>query len=257
MAVAVAVGRALGGVLDLVLPPRCLGCGTGVEAQGRLCVACWKALAFIGPPQCGRCGYPLPHAGDGDPVLCPACAIEPPPYERARAALRYDDGSRRLILAFKHADRTEMAPAFGQWLARAGAELLGGAALVVPVPLHRWRLLRRGGNQAALLAHALARESGLEVVPDGLLRVRATRSQQQLSGRARQENVTAAAFRVHPRLRDRLSGGRVILVDDVLTTGATVGACVTVLRRAGVAAVDVLTLARVVRDASMPVSSPA
>jgi ComF family protein len=243
--------RVLYGALDLVLPPRCLGCGTGVEAPGRLCPICWRMLTFLGPPQCRLCGYPLPHALPEAP-LCGVCAADPPAYHRARAALRYDDGSRGLILAFKHADRTDTAPAFGRWLARAGAELLADADLVAPVPLHRWRLLKRGYNQAAILAQALARETGAALLPDLVQRVRATASQQGLGGQARIENITAGAFRVHPWHRRRVDGASVLLVDDVLTTGATVEACARVLRRAGAAQVDVLTLARVVRDASNP-----
>jgi ComF family protein len=238
--------------LDLLLPPRCLGCGAVVETQGRLCAPCWRGLAFLGAPECRLCGYPMPHVVPDAP-LCPACAAEPPVYDRARAALRYDDASRRLILAFKHADRTDITPTLGQWLARAGSELLAEADLVAPVPLHRWRLLRRGYNQAALLAAALTRDVGAALVPDLLQRVRATASQQGLGGRARQENVTAAAFRLYPWHRRRVEGRRVLLVDDVLTTGATVGACARVLRRAGALQIDVLTLARVVRDASNPI----
>jgi len=243
--------RAWGGLLDLLLPPRCLGCGTPVTTQGRLCAGCWASLAFLGPPQCRICGYPLPHALPEAP-LCGACAADPPAYDRARAAFRYDERARGLILAFKHADRTDIAPAFGRWLARAGAELVVDAEVIAPVPLHRWRLLKRGYNQAAILATALGRESGQRVAPDLLQRTRATRSQQGLSGRARANNVTQAAFRVHPWHAARIEGRRVLLIDDVLTTGATIGACARVLRRAGAAGVDVLTLARVVRDASHP-----
>lgn len=252
MTVAALGGRALRGLFDLILPPRCLGCGATVESQGRLCAGCWRALTFLAPPQCRLCGYPLPHASPEAP-LCGSCAIEPPAYDRARAALRYDEGVRSLIIAFKHADRTDTAPAFGRWLANAGSELLGDAPLLVPVPLHRWRLLRRGYNQAAVLARALARETGLAMVPDLLQRRRATRSQQGLSGQARLANVTAGAFRAHPWHAHRVVGRRVVLIDDVLTTGATVNACARVLRRAGAAGVDVLTLARVVRDASTPI----
>jgi ComF family protein len=241
--------RALWAALDLVLPPRCLGCGVMVEAQGRLCAACWRQLAFLGPPHCRLCGYPLPHALPEAP-LCAICAVEPPAYDRARAALRYDEGSRGLILAFKHVDRTDTAPAFTTWLERAGADLLVDANLLAPVPLHRWRLLRRGYNQAAILARDLARRRGLPMTPDLIQRHRATASQQGLSGRARLDNVTSAVFRIHPWHRRRVAGARVVLVDDVMTTGATVGACAQVLRRAGAAQVDVLTLARVVRDAS-------
>jgi ComF family protein len=251
VAVGTGAHRALFGLLDAVLPPRCLACGAIVESQGRLCAGCWRSLTFLGPPQCRLCGYPLPHAVPDAP-LCGACAVEPPAFDRARAALRYDEGARSLILAFKHADRTDSAPAFGRWLARAGAELLAGADLIAPVPLHRWRLLKRGYNQAAILARALAREAGVALVPDLLQRRRATPSQQGLSGQARLANVTPAAFRPHPWHKARLDGRRVVLVDDVMTTGATVGACARVLRRAGAVEVDVLTLARVVRDASTP-----
>ena len=252
MTVAALALRGMHGLLDLMLPPRCLRCGVTVEGQGRLCAECWRSLTFLGPPQCRLCGYPLPHALPAAP-LCGACAREEPPYDRARAALRYDDGARRLILAFKHADRTDTAPAFGVWLARAGAELLAEAELIAPVPLHRFRVLRRGYNQSAILARALAGETGLPLIPDLLQRPRATPSQQGLSGQARLENVTAGAFRVHPWHRQRAEGRRVVLIDDVLTTGATAGACARVLRRAGASQVDVLTLARVVRDAAMPV----
>jgi ComF family protein len=246
MALVPRVARPLLGLLDLVLPPRCLGCGVMVEAQGRLCAECWRRLGFLAPPLCRLCGYPLPHALPEAP-LCPQCASEPPVYDRARAALRYDDGSRGLILAFKHADRTDTAPAFGAWLARAGAELLADADLLAPVPLHRLRLLRRGYNQAAVLARFLARETGLPMLPQLLLRCRATRSQQGLSGQARLDNVTGGAFRVAHRHRARLAEARVVLIDDVMTTGATIGSCARVLKRAGAARVDVLTLARVVR----------
>jgi ComF family protein len=244
--------RGARGLLDLVLPPRCLRCGLTVDSQGRLCAECWRSLTFLGPPQCRLCGYPLPHALPEAP-LCGECAREAPAYDRARAALRYDDGARRLILAFKHADRTDVAPAFGTWLARAGTELLAEAELIAPVPLHRFRLLKRGYNQAAILARALARATSLPLIPDLLQRRRATASQQGLSGRARLENVTVAAFRVHPWQRRRVEGRAVVLIDDVLTTGATVGACARVLRRAGASRVDVLTLARVVRDAATPI----
>lgn len=247
--VARATGKPLRAALDLVLPPRCLGCGTLVADQGRLCGQCWQALTFLVPPLCRSCGYPLPHALPDAP-LCATCAAEPPVYHRARAALRYDDGARGLILNFKHADRTDVAPAFGRWLGRAGAEMLADADLIVPVPLHRWRLLRRGYNQSAILARALAKASGVPLAPDLLQRHQATPSQQGLGARARAENVTASAFRLHPWHRMRVGDRRIVLVDDVLTTGTTVSACARVLQRAGAARVDVLTLARVVRDAA-------
>ena len=236
--------------LDLLLPPRCLACGVEVGAPGSLCAGCWPGLRFLTPPWCRVCGYPLPHALPEAP-LCPACAAEPPGYDRARAALRYDEGSRRLVLAFKRGARFEGLASFGRWLARAGQELLADADLVVPVPLHRWRLLSRGYNQSAVLARVVAREAGRPWLPDALQRTRATPSQQGLTATARRENITPAAFRVRRRALPRIDGAKVLLVDDVLTTGSTLEACCAVLRRHGAARVDALTLARVVRDAGV------
>lgn len=247
------VARLAAGALNLLLPPRCLACGAVVEAAGGLCGDCWARVVFLGPPWCRVCGHPLPHAVPDAP-LCARCAAEPPRYERARAALRYDEGCRRMVLGLKYYDRTDAAPAFGRWMASAGRELLDETALLVPVPLHRRRLLARGYNQAGMLAQAVARVTGAAVVPDLLLRVRATAPQQGLGPQARRDNVKPAAFRINAWQAARLSGRRVILIDDVLTTGATVDACVQVLLRGGASAVDVLTLARVVRPAGVPIS---
>jgi ComF family protein len=238
-------GRA---VLDALLPPRCLGCGCNVGAPGTLCPGCWEQVVFLGPPMCGCCGFPFELAPDAElgDTLCAACHADPPPYARARAVMAYDAGSRGLVLGFKHADRTEAAPAFAQWMARAGHELLSDAHLIAPVPLHRWRLLARRYNQSALLANQLGRLTGVPVVPDLLVRRRNTPSQGHLSRAGRSRNV-AGAFAVPPRRAWRVRGRSVVLVDDVLTTGATVAACARVLKRAGARRVDVLTLARVVR----------
>ncbi len=153
-----------------------------------------------------------------------------------------------MILRFKHADRTDIAATFGRLLATAGAELLADCDMIVPVPLHRWRLVQRGYNQSAILGRALQRLSGITMIPDLLQRIRPTRSQQGLSGDQRQRNVTASAFRLHPWHRSGIADRRILLIDDVFTTGATVAACTQVLRAAGACAVDVLALARVVRD---------
>jgi ComF family protein len=244
-----ALSRLGAAVVDLLLPPRCIGCGEIGPRQGELCAACWSSLRFIQPPLCRCCGLPLPHAVVGEP-LCGGCALAPPPYDHARAALAYDEASRDLILAFKHRERLAGVGAFTNWLLAAGGELLATADLVAPVPLHRWRLLWRGYNQSAVLALRLARRCGRACVPDLLVRRRATASQQGLGAEARQRNVTAAAFDLARRHRGRVEGARIVLVDDVLTTGATVGACATVLRRAGATQVDVLCLARVIRGAS-------
>ena len=232
--------------LDLALPPRCIGCGGRVDRTGLACAACWSRLTFIAPPFCDCCGAPFDFAIEGI-HRCAACYADPPTYDRARAAVLYDEGSRGLILGFKHGDRLHAAPAFGAWAARAGAELLSDADLIVPVPLHRWRLLKRRYNQAALIAEHAGRRAGIPHLPDLLERHRATPSQGELGPAARARNV-AGAFRLNPRHADRVKGSRIVLVDDVLTTGATIAACAKVLRRGGAARIDVLTLARVVLD---------
>lgn len=182
---------------------------------------------------------------EGD-VCCAACVAVDPPYERARAAIAYDDGSRGLILGFKHGDRLDAVPAFAPWMARAGRELLAEADLLVPVPLHWTRLFVRRYNQASVLAQAVGRLAGRPVAPDLLVRRRRTRSLGTFGPRQRAETVRGA-FAVAPRWRASVPGARIVLVDDVLTTGATVGACIRALNKAGASAVDVLTLARVVR----------
>lgn len=240
-----ALRSAAGFVLGMVLPPRCLCCGVTVADAGALCAECWPRLAFISAPFCDGCGFPFAY-DPGPGILCGACIREPPPFERARSVLRYDDASRDLIIAFKHADRTDAATAYGRWMARAGAELLGEADFVAPVPLHRSRLRGRRYNQAAMLALAIARESGVPAAPDLLLRTRKTPSQGGLGAAQRRRNVRGA-FAIRESLRGSVENRHVVLVDDVYTTGATVSACARVLRRAGAASVDVLTLARVVR----------
>lgn len=240
-----AAGRA---ALDAVLPPRCLATGRPVDRPGALDPAVWRAIDFLGEPHCLRCGRPF-EFDVGEPVLCGACIRRAPAYDRARAVMAYDEASRPLVLAFKHGDRTDAAPWLAAWMGRAGAVLLADADLICPVPLHRWRLARRRYNQSALLAAVLGRRAGVPVVHDLLARRRRTPGQGGLSRVQRRRNV-AGAFVVRPRHRQRLAGRRVLLVDDVMTTGATVDACARTLRRAGAAAVDVLTLARVVRPDS-------
>jgi ComF family protein len=232
--------------LDAVLPPLCLCCGAVVAEPGSLCPECWAGIGFLSQPLCHACGHPF----DVDPgaeglAFCAPCLAKPPPWARARAVFRYDDASKPLVLRFKHADRLEGAGAFARWMARAGAELLAEAEVIVPVPLHPWRLLARRYNQAAVLAQALSRLSGVAAVPDALTRLRRTLPQGHMDREQRRRNV-AGAFTVAARRQRRVEGRRVLLVDDVLTTGATAGECSRVLLKAGADTVDVLTLGRVV-----------
>ena len=245
MSLAPALRKSASWLLDAILPPRCLKCGEIVADLGSLCGRCWPELKFLGPPCCACCGLPFEfEMGEGS--LCGACIADRPLYDRARAALTYDDASRDLILRFKHADRIDGAATFAGWMARAGAELVAGADVVAPVPLHRWRLVRRRYNQAAILANAIGHLRRKRVVPDLLVRRRATPSQGHLGRSQRHRNV-AGAFALHPSRAQVAKGARILLVDDVLTTGATAEACARTLRNAGAKAVDLLVLARVVR----------
>lgn len=243
-----ATARQLGGrLLDLLLPPRCYACGEAVLRQGELCAACWSGLHFITEPCCSRCGFPFEFGLDGD-SLCAACHGRPPVYEQARAALRYDDASRTLLLAFKHGDRTELAAPFARMMAQGGRALLASTDLIVPIPLHWTRLLKRRYNQSALLAKALSRQSGAPWAPRLLHRVRRTSSQGGLDRSARLRNVRGA-FRVSRRI----DGGTLLLVDDVHTTGATLEAAGRALLKAGADRVLALSVARVVTAAQIPI----
>ena len=234
------LGRA---VVDGVLPPRCLACGTIVDEPDALCGSCWAGMTFFAPPWCAVCGLPFPHPM-GEEAVCADCARQKPSWDRARAVMRYDKHSRHLVLALKHGDRTHVARALGRWMGRAGAELLQGADMIVPVPLHWTRLFTRRYNQAGLLAHAVRAAGGPPVMADWLVRRRRTPSQGRLGPVARVRNV-CGAFTV--RRGCDVKGKRIVLVDDVLTTGATVEECARVLRRGGAASIGVLTLSRAVR----------
>jgi ComF family protein len=235
-------GRA---AFDLLLPPTCPTCDAPVDAPHLMCAACFQGITLLAEPFCRRCGVPFPHQEAGGRArLCPTCQHAPPEFDRARAAFRYDAGSERLILPLKYADRTELAAVLALHMARAGAELLRAADLLVPVPLHRRRLFARRYNQAALLARALARRSGRPAVPDALVRRRATAALGQMSAAERAAEV-ADAFAVRACREPRVRGRRVLLIDDVLTSGATANACTRALRAAGATAVDVLAAARV------------
>lgn len=230
-------------VVDLFYPPSCIACGAAVADPHALCPACWRAMPLIERPFCERLGTPF--AVDlGDATLSPAAIADPPVFRRARAVARYEGPGRELVHRLKYGDRLDLAGPMGRWMARAGAEVLVEDALVVPVPLHRWRLWRRRHNQAALLARAVAEATGLDWDPLLLQRVRRTRPQVGLSRAERAENLQGA-LRLDPGKAPALKGRPVVLVDDVLTTGATADAAARALLRAGAASVDVLTFARV------------
>jgi len=229
-------------VLDLLFPPLCIGCRAPVGEAG-FCADCWSGITFLDGPGCACCGLPFPVALEGE-NLCAGCLATPPAFDSARAIMAYDEKSRGAILVLKHADRLDLVPGFARWLGRAGQALRARCELVVPVPLHRLRLWQRRYNQAAELGRQLAREWDLPFAPV-LVRSRATPSQGAMaSAKARRRNVQRAFLVPDPV---RVTGKTVLLLDDVMTTGATVEACARALKRAGAARVDVLTLARVVK----------
>lgn len=234
------LGRRL---LDLVLPPVCMACRQPVATPHGLCAACWSRLRPIERPYCERLGIPFGYdLGEG--ALSAEAIAAPPVFDRARAAVLYEEVAREIVQGLKYHDRTELARLVGRMTARAGRELTAEADVIVPLPLHRRRLWTRKFNQAALIAQEVGRLSGVAVDVAALTRIRATRPQVGLSERERAENVRGA-FRVAAAHRAAIEGRRVVLVDDVLTTGATVSAATRALKRAGAARVDVLTFARV------------
>jgi ComF family protein len=243
--------RAGARVLDFLFPPLCATCRAPVSEAHNLCSQCWSRISFLSEPLCSVCGFPFEFdAGSGN--VCGSCLKRAPAFEKARALMRYDEASREPILALKRADRLHLVPAFARWLERVSRELLAECDLIVPVPLHRWRLWSRRFNQSALLARALARRAAKPVDCLLLIRTRATPSQGAMpSANARRRNMQGA-FAVRGSARDRLAGKTVLLVDDVFTTGATLEACARALKRAGARRVLVLALARVVRPRPDP-----
>jgi ComF family protein len=238
-------------ILDLGLPPLCPTCREPVADPGAVCSQCWSKLTFISRPYCERLGIPFAY-DPGPGVLSMEAIADPPSYNRARASVRYDETARTMVQAFKYGDRLDLAPAMGHWMATAGRELLGDANALVPVPLHWRRLWSRRFNQAATLAQTVSRISGVPVAHDLLKRMRATRQQVGLTQAERARNVQGA-FRVPREARPQVRGKRLLLVDDVLTSGATLDTCARILLRAGAANVDVLVFARVVQAHRAPI----
>jgi ComF family protein len=247
--------RLLRQALDAALPPLCPSCREPLGDGVGLCAACWSKLSLIEPPYCARLGIPFTY-DPGPGLLSMEAIASPPAYDRARAAVRYDDIARTLVLSFKYGDRLDLAPMMGRWMARAGRELLTGADALLPVPLHWRRLWSRRFNQSAALAGAISDSCSdsckVPVLHDALKRVRATPQQVGLSKTERADNVQGA-FRVPADRKADIAGRRLVLIDDVLTSGATVDTCARALLRAGAAHVDVLVFARVVAPLRSPI----
>jgi ComF family protein len=237
--------------LDVALPPLCPSCREPLGDGAGLCASCWSKLSLIEPPYCARLGIPFTY-DPGPGLLSMEAIASPPSYDRARAAVRYDDVARALVHAFKYGDRLDLAPMMGRWMARAGRELIDGADALVPVPLHWRRLWARRFNQSAALAAAIGGPAGVRALHGVLARVRATPQQVGLSKAQRAENMQGA-FKVAPERKPDIAGRRLVLVDDVLTSGATAEASARALLRAGAAHVDVLVFARVVAGGRSPI----
>lgn len=229
-------------LLNLFFPPQCLICEALVPTHGTLCTGCWGEVSFITEPACAACGLPLEVAVD-EATLCGECLRERPPFSRARSAFLYDEHSRAMILKLKYQDDLYLARIYGPWLKSAGSILIANSDVIVPVPLHYRRMVRRRYNQSLQLARALARHTQLPLVADGLKRIRATVQQTGLTKPQREKNVKGA-FVLNEKKRAQIQGKSVLLIDDVMTTGATIHACTNTLLKAGASNVNVLTLAR-------------
>jgi ComF family protein len=233
-------------LLDLIYPPRCPLCGDALASQHGLCAGCWGTLVIPGDPACRKCQRPFENA-IGAGAICGPCLAVPPEHDGIAAAALYNDPARRLILAFKHGRRIALAPLLARLISPRLPEMEEDW-LVVPVPLHRGRLWRRGFNQAALLAREIAKHRGGRLLVDGLLRHKPTPVLGGLGRKAR-ARALSGALAVNPTHRERIRGSRIVLVDDVLTSGATSGACVATLKRAGAEKVMIACFARVLDEA--------
>ncbi len=232
--------------LHVLYPPRCLSCGVVVDSDFGLCSACWRETPFIEGLCCDTCGVPLPGQSD-IAVQCDTCLALARPWDQGRAALEYRDIGRKLVLGLKHGDRHDIVRPAARWMARAARPILRDGMLIAPIPLHWLRLLKRKFNQSALLANALAKETGLDCCPDLMQRHRHT---PVLDGKGLDQRFATldAALSLHPRRRHRIAGRPVLIVDDVMTSGATLAAAADICRAGGASHIAVLVLARVAKD---------
>ncbi len=241
------MGLGLQAAIHLIYPSQCLTCDARVTTDFGLCGDCWRETPFLSGLICDKCGTQLQGDDTGVPAFCDDCLMIARPWERGRAALIYKDNARALVLALKHGDRMDLARPAAAWLARAGADIIRRDMLLAPIPLHWMRLLKRRYNQAALLSGRLAKLAHLEHCPDLLLRRRAT--QAQTGGRDARFANLVAAIAVNPRHSAQMTGRHILLIDDVMTSGATFAAAADACLAAGAAQVSTLVLARVVKDA--------
>ncbi len=241
------LSEALAPLVDFVFPPRCPACGAMIGQQSGLCHDCWSALVIPTSPCCASCQRPFGERGPADGAICAVCLAHPPLHDGIAAATLYNPVSRKLVLAFKHGGRIALAAMLARLIAARLPDLPDGS-VIVPVPLHRWRLWRRGFNQAALLARELERMGKGRLIPDGLVRSKSTPALGGLSATAR-ARMLRGAIAVHRRAAAQIAGTHVVLVDDVLTSGATTNACVKALKKAGASGVTIACFARVLDEA--------
>ncbi|MBS0483017.1 MAG: ComF family protein [Proteobacteria bacterium] len=234
-------------VVDLVFPPRCPLCGEGLAAQSGLCSVCWGDLVIPGEPACATCQRPFAD-GIADESVCAVCLAAPPRHDGIAAGTLYNDASRRLVLAYKYGRRIALAPMLARLIAARLPDAVGPEWIFVPVPLHRWRLWHRGFNQSALLARELASARQAHLLVDGMVRRKRTPTLGGLGKTARARALTGA-ITLNPRRSAAIKGARIVLVDDVLTSGATSAACVSALKKGGASAVVIACFARVLDEA--------
>ena len=233
--------------LSTIYPARCLTCGSLVDSDFGLCGPCWRDTSFLGGTVCDCCGVPLPGAEGQDALLCDECMTHPRPWVQGRAAMLYTQTGRKLVLALKHGDRQEIARPAALWMANALGDIVEENTLIVPIPLHWLRMIKRRYNQSALLAQALGRHLSLPCAPELLKRPKSTQSLDGL-GRAERYEMLREAIRVNPKLRHQFIKRPILLVDDVMTSGATLSAATEVLQQAGSGNIRVVTLARVAKE---------